>query len=104
MAFNISITPAAVTPTGTTNTTLFTAAADTSVMVDVCNIGTGTVKVRVGITPSGGSVHWKVYDLALIAGDSAMNLGPWFLQNGDTVTVRTDTANAVTFSVTGVRT
>lgn len=103
MAFNVSITPTASTPANTANTTLFTAASDTSAMVDVANIGTGTIKVRVGITPSGGSVHWKVYDLPVAAGESALNLGPWFLQTGDAITVRTDTANDATFSVTGVR-
>ncbi len=102
MAFTNSITPTAVTPGTTADTTLYTAGGDTSVMVDVCNIGTAAARVRVGITPSGGTVHWKVYDLPVGVGDSALNLGPWFLQNGDAVTVRTDTASGVTFSLTGV--
>jgi len=102
-AFDTAITPTAVTPANTNNATLFTAVADTSILVDVANIGTTTIAVRVGITPSGGSVHWKVYDLAIPANEAALSLGPWFLANGDAVTVRTNTANNAVFSVTGVR-
>lgn len=101
-AFDTSITPVSSAPANTSDATLFTASADTSVLVDVANIGAAAVGVRIGITPSGGSVHWKIYDLTIGAADALNGLGPWFLQNGDAVTVRTDTADDAVFSLTGV--
>lgn len=101
-AFDTAITPAASTPADTNNATLFTASADTSVLVDVANIGADPIEVRVGITPSGGSVHWKVYDAQVPVGNPILGLGPWMLQSGDAVTVRTDTADDAVFSLTGV--
>lgn len=101
-AFDTALTPVAVSPADTNNATLFTATADSSVLVDVANIGSTTVAVRVGITPAGGSVHWKVFDFNVLAGDALAGLGPWFLQNGDVLTVRTGTANVATFSLTGI--
>ena len=103
-AFDTALTPAFATPANTSNATLFTATADTVVLVDVANTGTATLTVRVGITPSGGAVHWKFYDFAISTGDSILSAGPWFLQSGDVLTVRTSTANDATFSVTGVKT
>ena len=104
-AFDTAITPVSSTPANTSNATLFTASTDTSVLVDVANIGSaGTVAVRVGITPSGGSVHWKVFDSLLPQGESMLAVGPLFLQNGDAVTVRTADADEITFSLTGVET
>lgn len=101
--FDTAITPVSSTPANTSNATLYTAGADTSVLVDVANIGvTDGVLVRVGITPSGGSVHWKIFDVSLDASDSILGLGPWFLKNGDAVTVRTADADEITFSLTGV--
>ena len=103
-AFDTALTPVASTPANTSNATLFTASADSSVLVDAANIGsTEGVLVRIGITPSGGSVHWKVFDLAIpLAKRSLLALGPWFLQTGDAVTVRTSDADEITFSLTGV--
>ena len=101
-AFDTAITPVSSAPANTSNAALFTASADTSVLVDAANIGSDTVRIRVGITPSGGSVHWKVYDLPVVAEDAVSGLGPWFLQNGDAITVRTDTADDAVFSLTGV--
>lgn len=101
-AFDTALTPEAATPANTSNATLFTASADSSVLVDVANIGSDTVAVRVGITPSGGSVHWKTFDVAVLSEDSLLGMGPWVLQNGDAVTVRTDTADDAVFSLTGV--
>lgn len=104
-AFDTAITPVQSTPANTSNATLFTASADTSVLVDVANIGAaGAVAVRVGITPSGGSVHWKLFDVVVSQNDSILALGPWFLQTGDAVTVRTADADEITFSLTGVET
>lgn len=102
-AFDTAITPAFSTPANTSNATLFTATADTSVLVDAANIGAGALTVRIGITPSGGSVHWKLFDIPLPVGDG-IDRGPWFLQSGDAVTVRTSVANDATFSLTGVET
>lgn len=111
-AFDTALEPASVTPGDTSETTLFTASDDSSVLVAVTNITEespgspgeplGDVSVRVGITPSGGSVHWKVFDVTIAANDALLNVGPWFLQSGDVVTVSTDLGDAVTFSLTGV--
>jgi hypothetical protein len=102
-AFDVALEPVAVTPANTSDATLFTASADSSVLVDAANIGsTDGVTVRIGITPSGGSVHWKVFDTIVDSGQSLLSLGPWFLQVSDAVTVRTDDADEITFSLTGV--
>lgn len=101
-AFDTAITPVSAAPGDTNNAALLTASADTSVLVDVANIGSGAVGVRVGITPSGGSVHWKLFDTAVPAGDSILGIGPLFLESGDAITVRTDTADDAVFSATGV--
>lgn len=102
-AFDTALTPVASTPANTSNATLFTASNDSSVLVDAANVGiTDGVLVRIGITPSGGSVHWKAFDTIVDAGQSLLSLGPWFLQIGDVVTVRTNDADEITFSLTGV--
>ncbi|MDZ7742984.1 MAG: hypothetical protein U5Q03_14930 [Bacteroidota bacterium] len=103
-AFDTAITPVSSAPANTSKATLFTASADSSVLVDVANIGTGEVAVRVGITPSGGSVHWKMFDYVIPVANSYVGLGPLVLQSGDAVTVRTDTADDAVFSLTGVET
>lgn len=51
MPFETALTPVANTPANTSDTTLFTASGDSSVLVDIANIGTGAVAIRVGITP-----------------------------------------------------
>lgn len=103
-AFDTVITPAFSSPANTSNATLYTATADTAVLVDAANILTTEATIRVGVTPSGGAVHWKVYDQAIPAGNSLLGVGPIFLQTGDAVTVQTGTANSITFSLTGVAT
>lgn len=102
-AFDTAITPTASTPTNTNNTVLFTATDDSSVMVDVANISASALTVRVGITPTGGTLHWKAYDLSVPVGDAVLGLGPWFLQAGDVISVRTSVSSNATFSVTGLR-
>ena len=102
-AFDTALEPVSVTPASTSNATLDTADADWSVLIDVANTGTATISVRVGITPNGGSVHWKRYDVSVPAGD-AFTVGPWFLRNLDAVTVSTNTSNDAVFSLTGVKT
>ena len=103
-AFDTSITPVASSPANTSNATLFTASADTSVLVVASNIGAAALKVRVGVTPSGGAVHWLLFDVLIPVGESLLAIGPLFMQTGDAVTVRTDTADDATFSLTGVET
>lgn len=103
-AFDTAITPVAVTPANTSDTTLFTASDDTSVSVNSTNIGASSIAVRVGITPSGGSVFWVAFDVPVPTGQAFLGIGPLFLQIGDAVTVRTGTANDATFSLTGVET
>lgn len=101
-AFDTALTPVAVTPANTSNTTLDPDNnADAFIYVDAVNIGAVPVAIRIGITPSGGSVHWKVFDLTLPATESALAFGPWFIQAGDVVTVRTADADEITFSLTG---
>jgi hypothetical protein len=100
--FDTALTPVSSTPANTSNAALFTAAADSSVLVYAVNIGAANLTVRIGITPSGGSVHWKVFDYLVIPTASLVSLGPWFLQVGDAVTVRTSVANDAVFSLTGV--
>lgn len=107
-AFDTAFTPKSLAPANTTEAALFTAGTDStstqdvSCLVDVANIGTATIAVRVGIKPSGGSTHWKLYDANIPANDALSGLGPWFLESGDAIQVRTDTANDAVFSVTGV--
>lgn len=102
-AFDTAIAPTASTPANTSQATLFTASADTAVLVDVANIGTGVIAVNVGINPGAGT-HWKVFETTLPAGGALASLGPYFLQSGDTVEVQTDTADDATFSLTGLAT
>jgi hypothetical protein len=108
-AFDTSITPRALTPSGTTESTLITIgtdtpAADCQLTCDVSVITNDSPTVRVGIIPSGGSVHWKMYDDPVTSNNPIIGLGPWFFQNGDVIRVRTSVANAVTFSVSGTST
>lgn len=101
-AFDTAITPAGLSPADTNVATLFTASADSSVLVTVSNIdGSTTPLARVGIVPSGGSIHYKVYDLPIAPGDG-YDAGPYFLQSGDAVQVRTSIADDITFAVSGV--
>lgn len=102
-AFDTAIAPAAATPADTSQATLFTAAADTALLVDVANIGSGVIAVNVGIDPGAG-VHWKVYEQAIDAGAALASLGPYILQSGDTIEVQTDTADDAVFSVSGLAT
>lgn len=103
-AFDTALDPDFVTPSNTTDNELFTAANDSMVFVDVANLLDDVIRVWVGITPSGGSVHWKIADFPIPANDSLLGLGPWPISPGAEVTVKTDTANEATFSVTGVET
>jgi hypothetical protein len=106
-AFDRSFKPKALTPGSTTEATLFTAGTDSTaaqdcqVVVDISNISTATATARVGILPVGGSVHWKIYDDPVAPDNPLIGVGPWFLQAGDIIRVRTSVANALTFSVTG---
>jgi hypothetical protein len=103
-AFDTAITPVAVTPANTSNATLFTASADTSVLVNAVNVGTTNgVTINIGIDPSGGTALFNIIDDGVLdAGQSYLSLGPFFLQNGDAVVVQTDDADEITFSLTGV--
>jgi hypothetical protein len=101
-AFDTALTPVAVTPANTSDTTLDPDNTDDAfIYVDVANIGSVAKVVRVGVTPSGGSVHWKMNGTEVPAGDSILGLGPWFLQAGDVFTVGVTVADDVTFSLTG---
>lgn len=104
MAFDASLTPVASTPATTSETALFTASADSSVLVDVVNLSTSSQTFRLGIKPSGGSTHWKVYGLSLAPSESALAFGVWFLQNGDAVQVQSgSTGSVLSYSLTGLR-
>ena len=103
-AFDTSIAPVAVTPANTSPATLFTASADTSVLVNAVNIGaTDGVTINIGIDPAGGAALFAIIDDGVLdAGQSYLSLGPFFLQSGDAVSVQTDDADEITFSLTGV--
>ena len=103
-AFDTSLTPVAATPANTNDATLFTATDDSSVLVDAANIGSAALQVRIGITPSGGSNAWRIFDTIIEAGDALLRYGPVFLQSGDAVVVRTSVANDAVFSLDGVET
>lgn len=103
-AFDTALAPVSATPANTSDATLFTASADSSVLIDVANIGTAAILVRVGVTPSGGSNAWRIHDLIIESGNPLLRYGPVFLQNGDAVVVRTNTANVAVFSLDGVET
>lgn len=101
-AFDTALTPVDVAPADTNNATLFTAATDSSVMVDITNQGVADVLARVGVTPSGGANAWRIFDALVLAGDALLRYGPVFLQAGDAIVVRTDTTDDVVFSLDGV--
>jgi len=106
-AFDTVFKPRGLTPNSTLQATLFTvgtdspAGEDCQALVNVSVVGTAAINVRVGVIPSGGSVIWLMYDDAVESANPVIGLGPLFLQSGDTIEVRTDSANNVTFSVTG---
>jgi hypothetical protein len=105
--FDTVIVPTQVTPSTTSDTTLYTAVSDTQALVTITNIDTANTSAtaRVGITPSGGSVHWKAYEFPVDPG-APIQLGPFFLRSGDAITVGvggSDT-NDIVFSVAGTRT
>ena len=102
-AYSISLPPISNTPSSTSNADLYTADADVSVLVGCCNIGTGAILVRIGIDPVAIALFWKVFDFSIAVGDSLPDLGPWALQSGDKITVRTSVANDAVFSLTGYK-
>lgn len=103
-AFDTAVTPVASTPANTSDATLFTASADSSVLVNAVNIGsTDGVTINIGIDPAGGAALFNIIDDGVLdGGQSYLSLGPFFLQSGDAVTVQTDDADEITFSLTGV--
>ncbi len=109
-AFDSAFKPKGLTPNNTLQATLFTVGVDSTsgqdvqVNINVSVIGSGSVDVRVGIIPLGGAVVWLMFDDAVAASNPVLGLGPLFLQAGDTIEVRTASANNVTFSVTGTET
>lgn len=99
--WDTAIQPVSTTPADTNNATLITATTDTLVTVTAANLTADAVTIRIGVTPSGGSVHWKAYDFALPGGES-LELGSYPLRNGDAVTVQTGVADDVEFSAVGL--
>lgn len=102
-AFDTALTPKQATPTqSTANVTLFTSSGDCSVLIDVVNLSTAAVTSRVGLVAGSTVVQWKVFNTSITAGDGIASLGPYFLDAGSLVVVRSGTANNVQFSMTGV--
>lgn len=99
--WDTAIAPVSSTPADTNNATLITATADTLVTVTAANLTVGAVSIRIGITPNGGSVHWKAYDFSLPGGES-LELGSYPIRTSDAVTVRTASADDVEFSAVGL--
>lgn len=108
-AFDKSIKPKGVTPADTTETIIFTAGTDSpagqdvQVLVNACPIGDVAVATSIGITPSGGSRFWIVFEESVSATNPIVGLGPWFLQPGDEIVGQIASAGNVTVSVTGSR-
>jgi hypothetical protein len=103
-AFDTSITPTFDTPSGTSNSTLYTAGGDTSVLVTAANLSDSPVAIRVGVTPSGGSVGWAIYDVIVPPYDAIDPFGPIFLSSSDAVIVRTASASDIAFGCSGLET
>lgn len=94
-----------VNPAANTDTTLFTATAETIVStLFVANTGAATAKYRVAIRPGGASLateHYISYGVSLPSGAADRDTSGITLASGDVITVRSDTAD-LAFTVCGV--
>jgi hypothetical protein len=93
-------------PTNTTNTTLYTATDVRGLIksIRVCNTTTSDATCRVFLVPSGGSADQTTaiyYDFTIPANSTLSDDGFQVLESGGTIVVRSDTANALTFTVSG---
>jgi glucose-6-phosphate dehydrogenase assembly protein OpcA len=88
-----------VTPSATTDTTLYTVPSSTSAVVatiSVCNRGTASGTFRIAVRPAGASIaaeHYIVFDAALGANATAPFTLGVTLATTDVVTVRASTAD-----------
>lgn len=94
-------------PTGTSNVDIYTVPASTSCVastLSVANITTSNATFRVAVRPAGATVanqHWIAYDASVAANDSVFLTLGVSLAATDVVTVRSGTANAISFSLFG---
>lgn len=95
-------------PTDTSNATLYTVPASTTVVVkniQICNTTATAATCRVFLTPSGGTADETtaiLYDFNIPA-NQAINWELWqVLAAAATVVVRSGTASALTFTASGV--
>jgi len=105
-AFDTAFKPRAVTPSNTSEQDLFivgthSSSQDVQVNINVSVIGTTTPTARIGFIPLAGAVFWIIFDDPIETDNPIIGLGPFFLQNGDIIRVRSSVANDLTFSVTG---
>jgi len=95
-------------PANTSDTTLYTVPSATSAIlsgITVANITTSSAKYRIAVRINGaaiGNAAYKAYDVTLPGNDSLTVLQGLGLAAGDVITVRSDTANAITFAANGV--
>lgn len=104
MAFDTPVR-AGSNPASATDTVLFTSTDNTSALVTVVNMSTGTMTYRVAHTRGSTSVDdtmYKSFDFELL-GNEDRTIGPLFLANADSVVVQADSTNA-SFTLEGLST
>ena len=93
---------ARVKPSATTNTTLFTATADSVVSsIVITNIGSTATTFRVALRPLGATLddsHYLYYDLPIDGNDTFIFTGGISLVDTDVITVYSGNAN-LTFNL-----
>lgn len=95
-------------PTGTSDTTLYTVPSSTQTIVSsvvVANITTTAATFRVAVRPAGATIanqHYLAYDVSLGGNDATTLTLGIALAATDVITVRSGTANALAFSAFGV--
>ncbi len=94
-------------PTGTTETTLYTVASSTSVVVStltICNITASTAHADVNVRPAGAAVanaHAFLHNAAIDPYSTVTFTVGLTLADTDVISVKTDTANALAFGLYG---
>jgi hypothetical protein len=94
-----------VSPSATTNTTLYTVPSSTEVNLNlyICNRSAAATTIRVALRPNGdtiANIHYMIYD-ASISGNQTMNLTGIAMDATDVLTVY-NTLATITFTATGL--
>lgn len=96
-----------VSPTGTTETTLYTVPGGTQAIgatFTLCNITTTTVKVTVRVRPAGvaaANKHFLLKDVSVYPGTTPVVRGGFTFAATDVVSVQLDTANGIAVHLYG---